>query len=163
MLTASDLDGLRDTLMRRKPSKMSRTPPGNQKTFPQTHAICKCGARTSCDGYLSDCAALTMVLHTVRLMREKLLQVHRDTEESLITDATAHKGVIEGVIADIDDLHAEVERKKGISTTTRLLPTSFGTTLARSSTRSCKPSPTSGASRRGTLPPVPTRWPTCGT
>jgi hypothetical protein len=88
--------------------------------------------------------------------------VHRDTEESLITDATALKGVIEGAIADIDDLHAEVERKKGISTTTRLLPTSFGTTSARSSTRSCRPSPTSGASRRGRLPPVPTRWPTCG-
>jgi hypothetical protein len=73
VLTAGDLDRLRDTLRRATQPKKSRTPPGRQKTIPQTHATCKCGARTSCDGYLSDRAALTVVLHTVRLMREKLL------------------------------------------------------------------------------------------
>ena len=51
----------------------------------------------------------------VRSMRERLLSAHKATEGSLTTDATTLKGVIEGAVDDIEDLHTEVARKKELS------------------------------------------------
>jgi phage host-nuclease inhibitor protein Gam len=71
--------------------------------------------RAERDGYLSDRGALGTVLGQVRKMRERLLEAHRGTESSLTEDAHKLKGVIEGAISDIDELHAEVARKKALS------------------------------------------------
>lgn len=67
------------------------------------------------DGYLSDRAELSVVLQGVRLMRQRLLEAHQSTETSLTGDAAMLKGVVEGCIGDIGDLHSEVARKKSIS------------------------------------------------
>ena len=67
------------------------------------------------DGYLNDRAILGQVLSDVREMRNKLLQVHSQTEDSLTTDATTLKRAIEESITDINTLHEEIERKKGMS------------------------------------------------
>jgi len=50
------------------------------------------------DGYLKDRVDLNKVLAVVRSMREKLLEVHRSTENSLTVDANALKRTIEGAI-----------------------------------------------------------------
>lgn len=50
------------------------------------------------DGYLKDRVDLNKVLAVVRSMREKLLEVHRSTENSLTVDANALKKTIEGAI-----------------------------------------------------------------
>eukprot|EP00047_Mylnosiga_fluctuans_P020491 m.92966 g.92966 ORF g.92966 m.92966 type:complete len:1128 (-) comp8525_c1_seq1:83-3466(-) len=67
------------------------------------------------DGYLTDRSNLAVVLTSVRAMRERLLKAHTETEGALTRDANHLKRAIEGAIVDIDDLHAEVLRKKGLS------------------------------------------------
>eukprot|EP00040_Diaphanoeca_grandis_P036411 m.232044 g.232044 ORF g.232044 m.232044 type:complete len:1131 (-) comp33613_c0_seq8:3838-7230(-) len=67
------------------------------------------------DGYLNDRVELTLVLQTVRIMRDRLLKAQVATEESLTEDAVLLKGVVEGAIVDIGDLHTEIERKKAMS------------------------------------------------
>lgn len=67
------------------------------------------------DGYLNDRAILSQVLADVREMRNKLLEAHTQTEDSLTTDATHLKRTIEESIVDIDSLHEEINRKKSLS------------------------------------------------
>ena len=55
------------------------------------------------------------VLASVRQMRNRLLEVHSNTESSLTKDAVELKRVVEGTIEDIAELHTEVERKKALS------------------------------------------------
>lgn len=71
--------------------------------------------RAERDGYLTDRGMLGTVLEQVRKMRERLLAAHRGTENALTTDALKLKGVIEGAVVDIDELHNEVARKKSLS------------------------------------------------
>lgn len=54
--------------------------------------------RTVRDGYLKDRVDMNKVLAAVRSMRERLLEVHRSTENSLTLDANALKETIEGAI-----------------------------------------------------------------
>lgn len=67
------------------------------------------------DGYLADRGSVVAVLSGVRAMRERLLKAHRETESQLTHDAQTLKRTIEGAIGDIDELHAEVQRKKALS------------------------------------------------
>eukprot|EP00045_Choanoeca_perplexa_P015624 m.199160 g.199160 ORF g.199160 m.199160 type:complete len:732 (-) comp17043_c0_seq39:84-2279(-) len=71
--------------------------------------------RSQRDGYCNDRAALSTLTAGVRNMRERLLSAHKATENSLTTDANALKGVIEGAVDDIEELHTEVARKKELS------------------------------------------------
>eukprot|EP00035_Acanthoeca_spectabilis_P020291 m.432117 g.432117 ORF g.432117 m.432117 type:complete len:1136 (-) comp17393_c0_seq1:46-3453(-) len=67
------------------------------------------------DGYLADRTSLFDVLGKVRIMRENLLEAHRDTEGLLTDDCKQLKSVLEMAIVDISDLHTEVARKKEMS------------------------------------------------
>eukprot|EP00048_Salpingoeca_helianthica_P015751 m.228427 g.228427 ORF g.228427 m.228427 type:complete len:1144 (+) comp17477_c0_seq1:140-3571(+) len=67
------------------------------------------------DGYLADRNNLQTVLQAVRSIRERLLKAHNETEAALTQDAQALKRTIEGAVVDIDDLHTEIQRKKGLS------------------------------------------------
>eukprot|EP00055_Hartaetosiga_balthica_P011863 m.55546 g.55546 ORF g.55546 m.55546 type:complete len:1149 (+) comp7756_c1_seq3:30-3476(+) len=67
------------------------------------------------DGLFEDRDLLNEVLFQVRVMRNRLLDAHSLTESDLHVDANKLKDTIEGAIVDIDELHAEVVRKKGLS------------------------------------------------
>lgn len=67
------------------------------------------------DRYLADRTSLFDVLGKVRIMRENLLEAHRDTEGLLTDDCKQLKSVLEMAIVDISDLHTEVARKKEMS------------------------------------------------
>lgn len=68
------------------------------------------------DGLINDRENMTIVLKAVRAMRNRLLDAHSKTEKALTNDALALKKTIEVAIADIDELHAEIARKKSLST-----------------------------------------------
>jgi kinesin family protein 11 len=67
------------------------------------------------DGYLNDRSIMFTVLASVRQMRNRLLDVHTNTEGLLTKDALELKRVVEGTIEDIAELHVEVDRKKALS------------------------------------------------
>lgn len=71
--------------------------------------------RDARDGYLADRMQLQAVMTVVRRTRNKLLSAHQATEVKLSADAKALLAVLENTIVDVEALHTEIERKKGLS------------------------------------------------
>jgi hypothetical protein len=71
--------------------------------------------RRARDGLLADRAALQGALAGVRASREALLAAYADVEGRLTGDAVALKGTLERALDELDGLHREISRKRGLS------------------------------------------------